>query len=322
MDIEKMKKINADLTTRIDNMVGVLRDLTSRLGTSQKHNNELLNLMLKGKTLANDKTDLAWNMTPEKRIEIVQMFLLLLSSKRNEREPKGMKRIFSESYDEILQELNFMVVPLFDKIKNKHHLDLVNSWVTEDIRDKFSSFSQVIDHEEEGHGNLVQISQTPQLNVIDINPMCDEEWEKIKKVAETSSPDPSVSILDHKGILCTKQFLNIQFPQQGDVEKVIDKGLKESWETAIKTELCLGLSSYTITGQKIEPCASQQSYEKYIIPFLIFLLGGRDNYIYDTEMFLNKIESKKQMENGTQNMNTYFFNEILFDFWKEQIDEE
>jgi hypothetical protein len=323
-ELDKVTKINDDLVTRVDNMVGVIKDLTSRVNISQEQNDEFLNMIIKGKSLTDQSTDsrldLAWTMTSEKRTEIISLFLTMLNIGTekdfiDDQFPKDL----SHQYEDVLIKLKMEIVPLFHKVRNRHQLNLCNSWVPDHLKDKCTSFKDLADSKVKIHDNdIIEIYETTSLKVIDVNPISKEEQERVKKIAESTQHGTVIGATGAGGSLFTKKFFNIQFPQTGNVEGAIDKGLRERWSQTIKTMFMLSPPEYTITGQEMLPAPSQGTYEKFIIPYLTMTMGS-DQYVRETVALLMKMENKQMFEQGAKDVNTFFFDDIFYFFWDNMI---
>lgn len=323
-EIKHAGKLNDELTKQINNMAGVVKDLTSRINTTQEENKKFLNLIMKGKNLNQDiegDIDTTWVMTPDKRNEIVNIFLSMLNfgKERNMTDHKWSMNLYDQ-YENLLIDMKMEIVPLFKKVRNKKHLDLCNSWVPKDIQDKLSCFSQLIEADQKiENDDMINVYETPSLKVIDINPISSEEQERIKKVAD-STADVS-SVIGPNGLsasLFTKKFYNIQFPQAGNIDIAVDKGIKEMWSQMMKCLFLLDPPMYTVTGQEILAGPSQGTYEKFIIPYLTFMLGN-DDYIRETVALLIKLENKQMFEHGAKDMDTFLFDDIFYFFWDSVI---
>ena len=319
-EISKLIKKNEDLLRRINNMVGVIKNITAHATTTQEENNEFLNVIMKGKSLTdevqNEDVDLAWNLTPEKQTEVVNLFLNFLNLGEGKDE-NNVEINICEQFENVLLGLKMEIVPLFHKVQCKQQLDLFNSWIPLYMRDKWSSMIKENKTQTEfldDKNNLIEIYETHSLKVIDVNPITRQERERVKKIAE-STPDGSIiGTTGAGGSLFTKKFFNIQFPQTGNVEAAIDKGLREMWSQMIKTIFMIGAPMYTVTGQEIMPGPSQGTYEKFIIPFLTMILGTKE-YILQTVALLMKIENTQMFEHGAKDLNTFLFDDIFYFFW-------
>lgn len=319
-EIKKITKHNSDLQKQLDNMTGIVQDLTNRINVTQEENTNFMNLIMKGKTLKEDvegDIDTTWVMTPEKRTEIVNLFLTMLNFGNNSKilENNTSMNVIQQ-YETVLIDMKIDIIPLFYSVRNKTHLDLCNSWVSSDIQDKLSSFSHCFEPENKPDENdKIQIHETASLKLIDINPVSVVHQERVNDVkrntltrSDITGPSQMVESI------FTKKFFNIQFPQAGNIDVAVDKGVKEMWNQMIKTTFMLDPPMYTITGQEIVPGPSQGTYEKFIIPYLTFLVGCDDN-IRETVALVMKLENKQMFEHGAKDINTFLFDEIFYFFW-------
>lgn len=323
-ELHKMTKLNTELTKQIDNMGNIVKGLTSRINVTKDENSKLVNMIMKGKCLqegTEGDMDTIWVMTPQKRTEIINLFLKMLNLGKEENLVADKNSMTTEQqYENILIELKMEVIPLFYKVRNRKHLDLYNSWVSKDIQDRVSSFSLLLEADQEAkEKDKIEIYETPSLKLIDINPISAEERHRIHKLADNTLDGSSIlGGTGTSGSLFTKKFYNIQFPQAGNVDVAIDKGIKEMWNQMIKSVFVLDPPMYTITGQEIMPGPSQGTYEKFIIPYLTFILGGDDN-IRETVALVMRLENKQMFEHGAKDLNTFLFDEIFYFFWDHVI---
>ena len=326
-DIAKLQKSNGDLLTRVNNMVSVIDDLTKHVTSTDKENDDLLNMITKGKALSEnincDEQDLAWNITAEKRTEIVNSLLNLINFGGNQKEFSDAQNTSNicQQFESVLIGLKMEVVPLFHKVQNKQQLDLFNSWVTKQMRDKNSSFIESFNENsqnEDEDNNLIEIYETQFLKVIDVNPITSQERARVTKIAENTSDGSLIGATGTGGTLFTKKFFNIQFPQTGNVKGAIDNGLEEMWSQVIKTVFMIGAPMYTVTGQQTLARETQGTFEKFHIPFLTLILGTEE-YILPTVALLMKIENTQMFEHGAKDINTFLFDDTFYYFWDNRI---
>lgn len=319
-ELEKSLKVKENLQVQVDNMMAMMQELTAHIGTSEKQRDHLVNLFVKGKSIINQcqtsEADIAWEMNPARRHEVVSFFLRLLSmgsehSCSQDSDPNSIRKDFQC----LVLKMKMEVVPLFKNMRNIQQLDLYNSWVPMDMRDMCSSvISDTDTGKHKPDSNIIQVYETSSLKVIDVNPITVEEQDRIRKLAEHTSVEPILSGTGPGGSLFSKKFFNIQFPQVGNVEGAIDRGLKETWTQMMKVIFKLGPPHYTVTGQEIMPCPSQQTYEQFVIPFMTFLIGS-DDHVRETVALLMKIENKEMFQQGAKDLTTFMYYDLFYFFW-------
>lgn len=323
-EIGRLQRLNGNLNTQLKNVSTVVRELTDHVNVKTEENEKFLNLIMNGKDLRHqgDSLKVAWTVSPSERRDIVQSFLSMLSAKEVHTSKNNHDALCNneQEYESVLLKLKIEVVPIFHKVQSKKELDLVNSWIPTYMRDKCSTFSDIVTdtEREEANSDVFQICETKWLKIIDVNPITQEERQRIQAIAQTTDDGSLIKATGPGGSLITKKFLNIQFPQSGNVGSAVDDDLKKMWSQMIKTIFSLDESTFTNTGQKMLPRPTQQTYEKFIIPFLTYILDD-DTYILETTAFLMKLENKYMFHEGGQDINTFIFDDIFYFFWDQML---
>ena len=306
-EFKELTKTKNDLLVQISNMSTIIKNLSSRVTSTQEQNDQFFNLILKGRSLqTNAFSHVTWKNNSKDTDSLVDVFLNMLHHEENNNFSTDRRK----QYEDVLSNLKLEVIPLFHNVRQKDELDLFNSWVPEYMHDKCTHVQDMIP--KQSHSDAIQVYETSLLKVIDINPISPQERERVKQIAESEANknDSIIKPTGPGGSLFTMKFCNIKFAESGNIDLAIDKGLSNMWLQLVKTVLFLDDSSFTNTGQKTGLGPTQATFEKFLIPFLTLLLG-QNKFFPETVGFLIKLHEQNILKNGARNINAYVLDEIF-----------
>ena len=187
-----------------------------------------------------------------------------LREKRAERSPFR--------YRELMKNLRLSCVPYFSEVTRRTTLDSYNftlpyCW----MHDTVIPGCRMEDEWAEDAAGRQAVTITPELYVLDVNPKTPQEVERVRKAVEASSSKTLLDSVFHKN------FLNVQFPVQGNVEGTVNAGVKEKWRCLCNTLFSLTGEKFTKNGQRVGAHVSHVTVEKYVAPFIAQYVGTRGN---------------------------------------------
>lgn len=198
------------------------------------------------------------------------------------------RRLDIETIDMLLERLHIVPVPIIPTIESKHSLDIYNSWMPEVwMSDKLTNTCSIGLQDKIIKNTPNILVSTPYMQVIDINPMI--------ITSDESSTLNSNEIIN--GV--SKKFMNVQFPQNGDVDKVRNT-LKLKWDTNVHMLFCLSRQQYNLTGSELDPMLTIESIYKFVVPFIKELLWGISDFVHYDEyidLILDNTQNQRTMSN-------------------------
>lgn len=255
-------------------------------------------------------------MSKEERDKYIELYLSTCNQKNaphhtHEEVLRAVTQIFQtipkkkladyETIELLLERLHILPVPIIPNIESKYSLEIYNSWMPELwLCDKLTNLCATGLQDKIIQNTPNILVSTPYMQVIDINPMI---------ITSDESPTTYSNEISNG---TNKKFMNVQFPQNGDLGKMKDS-LKNKWDENVHILFCLSKQMYTETGSKLDPMLTIESIYKFVLPFIRELLCPISDFIH-CDQYIDTVLNIQQDERTMSNMVNNFFNsKIIID---------
>ena len=291
---EKDKKLHvcenklSSLHQQLDRMTKTMERVLQETTMSKEERDKYIDLYLS----TCNKPNLPAEYTHENVLHAVTQIFQTIPKRR---------RADVETIEMLLEKLHIVPVPLVPNIESKYSLEIYNSWMPQIwLHDKLTNIcaTGLQDNIIKNTPNI--LVSTPYMQVIDINPMM--------VISDESSTPNSSEIINGTN----KKFMNVQFPQNGDVNQIKDS-LKKKWDQNVHMLFCLSRQQYNETGSEMDPRLTIESIYKFVIPFIRELLCPISDFIHHDE-YIDIILNIQQDERTMSNIvNNFFISKIKQD---------